>query len=115
MEKAVIIKTDGTKEVVEFEIGKSYDLLSKSVEGWIECVSLVSRNADMWVNEEGKLNGLPENHQATALWVEEFGMTDIIVGNIIITGGADNEGETLGLSDEQVSEFMKYNRRVLRF
>jgi Domain of unknown function (DUF3846) len=115
MEKAVIIKTDGTKEVVEFEIGKSYDLLSKSVEGWIECVSLVSRNADMWVNEEGKLNGLPENHQATALWVEEYGMTDIIVGNIIITGGVDHEGETLGLSDEQVSEFMEYNRRVLRF
>jgi hypothetical protein len=115
MEKAVIIKTDGTKEVVEFEIGESYDLLSKSVEGWIECVSLISRNADMWVNEEGKLNGLPVNTHATALWVEEFGMTDIIVGNIIITGGVDNEGETLGLSDEQVSNFMNYNREVLGF
>lgn len=112
MEKAVVIKTDGTKEVVEFEIGNSYDLLSASVGGWIECVSLRTRNADMWVNEEGKLNGLPQNPHATALWVEEYGTTDIIVGNIIITGGVDNEGETLGLSDEQVSDFMGYSRQI---
>lgn len=112
MEKAVIINTNGSKSIVEFEAGNSYDLLSGAVGGWIECVSLVSKNADLWLNEEGKLDGLPQNPIGTALWTDEYGFTDIIVGNIIITGGVDNEGETLGLTDEQVNYFMNYDSQL---
>ena len=113
MEKAVVIKADGTKSVVEFEHGDSYDTIRNAVEGWIEVVGLGSKNADLWLNEEGKLNGLPQNPTATALFGEEYGTGyDVIVGNVIITGGTDAEGETLGLTDEQVELFTNYDRQV---
>jgi hypothetical protein len=80
-----------------------YKTLSDAVGGMIEAVSLPS-GMTLWVNEEGKLNGLPVNRVATELLTREFGQKfDIIVGNAIITGGADDEGETLGLTNDQVA------------
>jgi len=111
MEKALIIKTDGTKLVVTFDEESSYKLLSEAVGGYIERVQMKS-GIDIWVNEEGKLIGLPQNPIGTALWADSYGTTDIIVGNIIITSGADDEGNTLGLSDEQVTELMAYDRKL---
>ena len=109
--KAVIITTDGTKSVVEFNERTSYETLSKAVGGYIECVSM--RNGlDMWCNEEGKLTGLPQNPTATAIWNDSYGDTDVIVGNVIFTFGVDEDGNTLGLSDEQIKELMEYDRQV---
>jgi hypothetical protein len=80
-----------------------YKTLSDAVGGMIEAVSLPS-GMTLWVNEEGKLNGLPVNRVATELLTREFGQKfDTIVGNAIITGGADDEGETLGLTNDQVA------------
>lgn len=104
MEKALIVNVDGTHEVVEFEIGKSYDLLRNAVEGWIECVSL--DNADLWLNEEGKLIGLPVNYFATELFTQRFGAVDVIVGNVVLTGGADEEGDTVGLDENTLQNFL---------
>ena len=112
MEQAVVIKTDGTKDIVEFEVGKSFDLIQKSVGGYFQVIDLPKAKADLWVNEEGKINNLPQNPIATSLWVDEYGYTDIICGNIIITGGVDEMGETLGLSLEQVAKFMNYDRQL---
>ena len=99
--KAYIINMDGTGGVVEFERGESYSVLSGAVGGYIECVSLAS-DLDMWVNEEGKLMGLPVNPIGTRMWRAAFGPTDVIVGDIIFTGGVDKNGETLGLSDRHI-------------
>jgi hypothetical protein len=52
-QKAVIISTEGHKSVVEFEFGKSYQILSDAVGGMIECVSL--KDADLWCNEMASL------------------------------------------------------------
>lgn len=112
MEQAVIINTDGTKSVVEFEVGNSYNLIKNAVGGYIQVVPLHKANADLWVNEEGKLDNLPQNPIGTSLWVDEYGHTDVIVGNIIITGGTDEMGDTLGLTPEQVSKFMDYDRQL---
>ena len=111
MEQAVIIKTDGTKSVVEFDSTTSYDTLSKAVGGWIECVTLRDE-LDMWVNEEGKLIGLPQNPIATALFADSFGTSDVIMGDVIITCGTDQEGETLGLGEAQIEYLMAFNSRV---
>lgn len=112
MEKAVIIKTDGTKEVVEFELGKSFEMLQEAVEGNFQVVMLKGQTFEMWVNEEGKLIGLPQNPIATAIYSESYGVTDVIMGNVIFTGGVDSEGDTLGLSDKQVEELLAYNRSI---
>ena len=112
MAKAVIIKASGTKELVEFEVGQSYELLSGAVGGYVEVVALPTRRADLWLNEEGKLNNLPYNPIATSLFHDEHHTGDFIVGNVIITGGVDDEGETLGLDDEQVTALMGYDQKL---
>ncbi len=108
MAKALIIRTHGAREIVEFEVGNSYDTIKNAVGGWIECVHLPSFGADLWVNEEGKLLGLPHNAFGSVLWAKEYGHTDFISGDLIITGGADDEGETLGISDEQLEGVLGY-------
>ena len=112
--KAVRIDTDGTKTIVEFNNDTCYDVLSSAVGGMIECVTLHDKpnQPDMWLNENGKNIGLDQNPTATALWVDMYDLTDVIMGDVVITGGADEEGYTLGLSDEQVEFFMNYDRAI---
>jgi hypothetical protein len=113
MYNAVIIRTDGSKEVVEFDQDSSYNVISTAVGGLIECVTLHDKEGvDMWVNERGKVEGLDQNPIATALWVDMYDLTDVIVGDVIVTGGSDEEGFTLGLTDEQVKTFMAYDRTI---
>lgn len=80
------------------------------VGGWIEAVELNSLPFEciMWVNEEGKLNSLPINLMATALYEQSFGFgQDIIVGDVVLTGGYNDEGYTQYLTDEQITEVEK--------
>jgi hypothetical protein len=105
--KALVLTTDNTVEVEQdTEEFVSYATLSRAVGGMIEAVSLPS-GLTLWVNENGKNDGLPVNAYATNLMTREFGATyDILVGNAIITGGADDDGETLGLTDKQVADLV---------
>lgn len=110
--KAVIIKTDGSKEVVTFTIGDSYKMLSNAVEGYIECVRL-AEDTDMWCNENGIAERRELNLMASAIYEETFEMANPILGNVIITGGADEEGDTLGLTEEQVQKWLTYNKAII--
>ena len=110
-QKAVIISTEGHKSVVEFEFGKSYQILSDAVGGMIECVSL--KDADFWCNENGISEGLDLNMIASAIYSNAFGAGNPVLGNVIITGSVDAEGETLGLTDEQVAYWLEYNKKVI--
>ena len=110
-QKAVIISTEGHKSVVEFEFGKSYQILSDAVGGMIECVSL--KDADLWCNENGIAEGLDLNMIASAIYSDAFNASNPILGNVIITGSVDAEGETLGLTDEQVAYWLEYNKKVI--
>jgi hypothetical protein len=110
-QKAVIITTDGDKSVVEFDFGKSYQILSDAVGGMIECVGL--EDADVWCNENGIAEGLPLNMIASAIYSDAFNASNPILGNVIITGSCDDEGETLGLTDEQVAYWLNYDKKVI--
>jgi len=110
-QKAIVIDTDGKKSVVEFEFKNSYKTLSDAVGGYIECVGL--EGVDMWCNENGIAEGLPLNMVASAIYYEAFNASNPILGNVIITGGADEEGETLGLTDEQVAHWLEYDKHII--
>jgi hypothetical protein len=110
--KAVVITTEGTKSVVTFTIGNSYKILSDTVEGMIECVHL-SEKEDLWCNENGIAEGRPLNMIASAIYAETFNAGNPILGNVIITGGADSRGETLGLSEKLVEKWMAYSTQVI--
>jgi hypothetical protein len=77
----------------------------------IECVSL--KDADLWCNENGIAEGLELNMIASAIYSDAFNASNPILGNVIITGSVDAEGETLGLTDEQVAHWLEYNKKVI--
>lgn len=70
--------------------------LQNAVEGYIECVPCwMDEHIDIWINEEGKLEGLKYNHAATVLSTLEG--DDLLVGNAIVTQ-TDDEGNKIPLS-----------------
>jgi hypothetical protein len=105
MKKALSVNTDFTTEVLDLE-PDSYTPLRDAVNGLIQAVDL-RHDLTMWCNEEGKLIGLNPSIIGTYMWEKTFGMTDVIVGNVVFTGGTDDEGETLGLSPEQLADLQK--------
>jgi hypothetical protein len=109
---ALVIKTDGTKEIILFTEDTFLKRAQGVVGGLIQLVPLGKMSVDLYLNEEGKLNGLPQNPIATALWSEEYGLTDYIVGDVIITGGVNSEGETIGLTNGQLATLYDYNRQI---
>jgi hypothetical protein len=99
MMKAIIAKTSGEVVEVEYERADEYNLLSGTVGGYIESVG-VARNVTMWVNENGIGEELPLNYLGSLAYFIAFNAKTPIVGDVIFTGGFDDEGETLELDDE---------------
>lgn len=81
---STVINTDGLHKNVEPSNGEDFSLeeLRRFVGGHIEIVRL-SKSQVMVVNEEGKVNDLPENQYATML-VNIAGIRDVIVGNVLV-------------------------------
>lgn len=100
---AVTITSEGNYEIVPFESGLRY--LQAAVGGLIEPVDFEVMDLEhtLWLNEEGKLHGLPYNDLASYLVAGSLFPGDYIVGDCIVTGGTGPEGETLGLSYEDAT------------
>jgi len=109
MKKFAVIKVDGSLEIHDVSGLDEYKFLSGAVGGYIQSVFLDKdmREISLWCHEEGKLIGLPFNAVATAIWEESYGATDIIVGDVVLTGLADDEGDTMGLSDDDVAKLSR--------
>lgn len=77
-------------------------ILQTAVGGYVQAIDL-DDDTTLWVHEEGKMIGLEHNPAAQILWDRAFGEgTDHIVGNAVITGTPDSNGNTRGLSKEQM-------------
>jgi hypothetical protein len=105
-----------TGEVTELDLASdSLNKLQTAVGGWVQAIDLAS-DLSMWCNEEGKLTGLPHNPYAQYMWDKVFGAhTDYLVGDIVLTGGTDSEGETIGLTQEQVDIMKLTVAKVQKF
>lgn len=71
--------------------------MQSAVGGFIEFVDLGPLTASLIVNEEGKLAKLPINRRATLLfWLlyPSVRHRDVIVGDVLIVGHADRQGNT---------------------
>ena len=102
--KAFVVQTDGANYVLEFNDETSLKVMQGVVGGLIQPIDFgfTADTMTMWVNEEGKLIDLPVNQFGTLFYQRYFGATDIIVGDIVFTGGTDKDGYTLGLEAEQI-------------
>lgn len=82
---AKIYHTDGRIETVGPKNGKDFQLeeLQAVVGGYIECLPLAGTKEIMTVNEEGKLQGLPPNRNATRI-IRGQGYEDYIAGDVLV-------------------------------
>jgi hypothetical protein len=95
----MLVKTDSGKLYVNENFEHSLESLQEFVGGYIEAIRITD-SIVIWVNEEGKLNGLPANFFLT----DETGIRlDLVVGNALITG-SNGEGDTVSLTHEEVEE-----------
>lgn len=102
--KTLHVKTD--RSFNENIVDTNLETLQEAVGGLIQAVDLTP-SLTMWCNEEGKLIGLPVNPVATAMWTRYFGETDIIVGDVVFTGGCDEEGETTSILQNDADSIIK--------
>jgi hypothetical protein len=103
---AVAISPAGSVELIDLSSG-SLEKLQTAVGGWVQAIEL-SNELTLWCNEEGKMNGLEFNPFAQHLWCQAFGAgTDYIVGTVVLTGGTDDEGDTIGITEEQILSLFK--------
>jgi hypothetical protein len=94
---ALLIRTDGSEEKV-FPVGGAPFQLAKLQElvgGYIEMPELPDGRT-MIVNETGKLDGLPKNEKATAIWQKAFPIEkypnnndQLVVGDVLLIGACN--------------------------
>lgn len=83
------------------------------VGGYIESVTVheggakdfpIRAGVRLFINEEGKLNGLPFNRRATLLAYVGKGISanDALVGDVAVYGGVDGNGDCTGLKQPQM-------------
>lgn len=100
--KAVVIPADLLKPFEVIEMGADDgERISEIVGGYYQCIDVP--NASIWMNEDGKHLGMPTNERATQYLYDErpeFINRDVIVGDVLVLGGYDDEGNSLGIPDD---------------
>lgn len=95
-----------SRQNIADEEGKTLPGLQRAVGGYVDVITLThpttGTKADMWINDEGKVNGLPLNTLASVLAIVcEAGLAagDYIAGPAVLAG-FNEEGETVALPPE---------------
>lgn len=91
---ALMITPEGKVSKLDLNSSNELKQLQKAVGGYIEAVDLMP-DLTMWVNEEGLLM---ENLQINLVAYGFY--TNPIMGNIVFTGGTDENGDTTALSED---------------
>lgn len=101
--KAVLTRPNHGREIIT--IDGSLETLQKYVEGYIDIVRLPDVGS-LVVNDEGLLQKMEFNHDATRIARAAYGYTAmLIVGPALILGPADAEGDLTSVSDEVIDYF----------
>lgn len=88
--KAVVIPVDGMPEEVEVE---NWETLGELVGGWIEIAPVPGAPFTMYVNEEGKIHGLPFNARANTLANRYRTWNDPLMGPAVLCGPVTAAGD----------------------
>ncbi len=97
---AIRVDTDGTVTVLA---DATYESIRDGVGGLIEAAP-TDESLTLWVNEEGKIDGLPLNPLGHALWneVDIYGCIaagDWLAGPCVVTGPPDDDGNPTPVPD----------------
>lgn len=107
MAKALLIPVTGPLEEVELvpDSGAQLDQLQGLVGGYIQAVPLpeqVTSDATAYINEEGKLEGLPLNRRASIFMMGALMTGDFIVGPFLLCGFDPERGVNTNVPDDVV-------------
>lgn len=91
--KAIIIPTEGKPYAKDLD--ESLHALQTEVGGYIEAVGTEHEGIAIYLNEEGKIEGLPANANTEALAALKVVLMpgDYIVGNVVVVGFDLETGE----------------------
>ena len=99
MIRGILVKPRQDPEVIEFKEG--YKELQRLVEGIFE-MPYIFDDVDVVINEEGKYNGSAPNR----FLFYKGQLVDILFGNILLID-ADEEGNTISLSNDKITKYLK--------
>jgi hypothetical protein len=100
--KILLIPADPAEPIAWQQVDSGLAAFQAIVGGQVQVVPLHVHGTDLWCNEDVTGLGLATNTRATNLYHDAGGMPWAnVFGDTFITGGADDEGETLGLSHAQ--------------
>lgn len=99
MPRALVIPAEGEIEVRDVD---GLAAIQELVGGFIEGVQFERIPGVGFINEEGKLHGLPPNFLATLLCGAKIFPSDYIAGTLVVFGGYDAEGNETAVTDETV-------------
>lgn len=101
MKDALVIPAQGPPYKTEIPDETELEELQRLVGGWIEYVPIYTDEGEvglsLFCNEEGKIEGLPLNGRANHFFEGELHAGDQLVGDVVLMGPPDDEGETLPL------------------
>lgn len=101
------VSADDSIEIAPLVQGETYEAIKNGVDGaWFDLVRLEFGDVhiDMWVDDEGLIKRLPLNKFATQMHATIVGVQHAcIVGPAFFTGGSDEEGETLPLTEDELA------------
>lgn len=101
--KALVINEAGELRIVR---GSTLEDLQEIVGGYIEFLRFPGRNdVACFVNEDGKLIGLPENRRATEI-LSPLYPGDFIAGPLVICGFDPESGENRELPADVLTDLM---------
>jgi len=96
--KTIVARVGQHPAVEEIEAG--LDGMQAVVGGYIERVQL-SETVDLWLNEEGRITGLPLNR----LVRDDYGNDWDVHGDVFLASH-DDEGDTVSLSEEDLAKWL---------
>lgn len=106
---AVIVRADLSTEVLDITENE-LSQLQKAVDGLIQPVDIGP--VTMWVNEEGLMrNDLKANWIASG-FMKEIGSETPIMGDAVFTGASDEDGNTLGMPEDAMSELLRVTAKA---
>ncbi|MFD8406030.1 DUF3846 domain-containing protein [Streptomyces anulatus] len=112
---ALILRTDGSFEVIDWPKENHLPILYKGIGcTHVDAVD-ISPRLSMWIDDSGLINGSPVNRAATILYAIHQEPHQHYHGDVIITGGVDREGETLGLTNNEVASLIDFHLTFIPF
>ena len=94
---AVILTPHGPATLADLPAGETeaFAWIRAQVDGYVEQHTITQpvtgERITIWMNEDGRMRGLPVNPLATSLWLDAYPAADPLVGTIVVTGAMTSD------------------------